>query len=389
MNMISVVLPTHNFLNSTKNVLDALSKQSLKPFEVIIIDSSPSDDIQTLVNCYDADLNLIYTKVQKAYPGEARNIGVNKSSGQYIAFLDSKTIPKPDWISNAMQKINEENLDLEFGSTNYLANSKLQKILQGSIYGKKPVETTPGTIISADAMKQIGNFIEGVRASDDLEWRNRIKASHLRYSSPMTGVLSYSEISKDFWSEIKRHFIYQFHSALTEVQINAKIFVLAISLLLISLIIPHWNGMVGWKDSIFYIPHITRGFFYIFSVFSIIILFSSKFLKFRTTLSKVIAATMAMLLLNFATQWNEVMANWADESFLYIPHITKFYIFGLIFIAFVYRGIISPIRGGFNILDLIPVNWFVYGVAGLILDLAKIPGYFFGAVVALSRVFKG
>ena len=389
MNMISVVLPTHNFLNSTKNVLDALSKQSLKPFEVIIIDSSPSDDIQTLVNCYGADLNLIYTKVQKAYPGEARNIGVNKSSGQYIAFLDSKTIPKPDWISNAMQKINEENLDLEFGSTNYLANSKLQKILQGSIYGKKPVETTPGTIISADAMKQIGNFIEGVRASDDLEWRNRIKASHLRYSSPMTGVLSYSEISKDFWSEIKRHFIYQFHSALTEVQINAKIFVLAISLLLISLIIPHWNGMVGWKDSIFYIPHITRGFFYIFSVFSIIILFSSKFLKFRTTLSKVIAATMAMLLLNFATQWNEVMANWADESFLYIPHITKFYIFGLIFIAFVYRGIISPIRGGFNILDLIPVNWFVYGVAGLILDLAKIPGYFFGAVVALSRVFKG
>jgi len=389
MNMISVVLPTHNFLNSTKNVLDALSKQSLKPFEVIIIDSSPSDDIQTLVNRYDTDLNLIYTKVQKAYPGEARNIGVNKSNGRYIAFLDSKTIPKPDWISNAMQKINEENLDLEFGSTNYLATSKLQKILQGSIYGKKPVETTPGTIISADAMKQIGNFIEGVRASDDLEWRNRIKASNLKYSSPMTGVLSYSEISKDLWSETKRHFIYQFHSALTEVQINTKIFILAISLLLISLIIPHWNGIVGWKDSIFYIPHITRGFFYIFSIFSIIILFSSKFLKFRTTLSKVIAATMAMLLLNFATQWNEVMANWADESFLYIPHITKFYIFGLIFIAFVYRGIISPIRGGFNILDLIPVNWFVYGVAGLILDLAKIPGYFFGAVVALSRVFKG
>lgn len=389
MNMISVILPTHNFLNSTKNVLDALSKQSLKPFEVIVIDSSPSDDIQTLVKSYEIDLNLIYTKVQKAYPGEARNIGVSKSNGRYIAFLDSKTIPKPDWISNAMQKIHEENLDLEFGSTNYLASSKLQKIFQASIYGKKPVETTPGTIITIDAMKQIGNFIEGVRASDDLEWRNRIKASNLKYSSPMTGVLSYSEISKDLWSETKRHFIYQFHSALTEVQINTKIFVLGLSLLLISLIIPHWNGIVGWKDSIFYIPHITRGFFYIFSIFAIIVLFSSKFLKFRTTLSKVIAAIMTMLLLNFATQWNEVMANWADESFLYIPHITKFYIFGLIFLAFVYRAIISPIRGGFTILDLIPVNWLVYGVVGLILDLAKIPGYFFGAVVALSRVFRG
>lgn len=389
MDMISVVLPTHNFLNSTKNVLDALSKQSLKPCEVIVIDSSPSDDIQTLVKSYDIDLNLKYIKVHNAYPGEARNIGVSKSNGRYIAFLDSKTIPKPDWISNAMQKIHEENLDLEFGSTNYLASSKLQKIFQASIYGKKPVETTPGTIITVDAMKQIGNFIEGVRASDDLEWRNRIKASNLKYSSPMTGVLSYSEISKDLWSETKRHFIYQFHSALTEVQINTKIFVLGVSLLLISLIIPHWNGIVGWKDSFFYIPHITRGFFYIFSIFSIIVLFSSKFLKFRTTLSKVIAAIMAILLLNFATQWNEVMADWADESFLYIPHITKFYIFGLIFIAFVYRAIISPIRGGFTILDLIPVNWLAYGVVGLILDLAKIPGYFFGAVVALSRVFRG
>lgn len=389
MDMISVVLPTHNFLNSTKNVLDALSKQSLKPCEVIVIDSSPSDDIQTLVKSYNIDLNLIYIKVPKAYPGEARNIGVSKSNGRYIAFLDSKTIPKPDWISNAIQKIHEENLDLEFGSTNYLASSKLQKIFQASIYGKKPVETTPGTIITLDAMKQIGNFIEGVRASDDLDWRNRIKASNLKYSSPMTGVLSYSEISKDLWSETKRHFIYQFHSALTEVQLNTKIFVLGVSLLLISLIIPHWNGIVGWKDSIFYIPHITRGFFYIFSIFSIIVLFSSKFLKFRTTFSKLIAAIMAILLLNFATQWNEVMADWADESFLYIPHITKFYIFGLIFIAFVYRAIISPIRGGFTILDLIPLNWLVYGVVGFILDLAKIPGYFFGAVVALSRVFRG
>lgn len=389
MNMISVVLPTHNFLNSTKNVLDALSKQILKPFEVIIIDSSPSDEIQRLVNSYENDLNLIYSKVQKAYPGEARNIGINKSNGHYIAFLDSKTIPKPDWISNAMQKIHEENLDLEFGSTNYLANSKFQKIVQASIYGKKPVETTPGTIITVDAIKKIGNFIEGVRASDDLEWRNRIKASNLRYSSPMTGVLSYSEISKDLWSEIKRHFIYQFHSALTEVQINTKIFVLAISLLLISLIIPHWNGIVGWKDSIFYIPHITRGFFYIFSIFSLIVLFSSKFLKFRTTLSKVIASILAILLLNFATQWNEVMANWADESFLYIPHITKFYIIGLFLLAFVYRAIISPIRGGYTILDLVPVNWIAYGIVGLILDLAKIPGYFFGAIVAMSRIFRG
>lgn len=388
--LISVILPTLNFIDSTAKVLDALLTQSIKPGEVIIIDSSPNDNIEILSKKYVAQLNINFIKVSKAYPGEARNIGILNAKFDFIAFIDSKTVPESDWLKNYIDIMlsHDSHVDVIFGSTSYLADTKFQNILQSTIYGKKPVETTPGTIIQSKSLHKIGNFVEKVRASDDLEWRNRIKESDLNYISPMNGILSYSEISRSFISELKRHFIYQFHSALTEVQMNTKIFMLGVTVLLISLIIPHWNALIGWKDSFFYVPHITRGFFYIFSIFSIILLSSSRFIKIRSSLSKFIVVIFIILFLNFASQWNEVMAQWADESFIYIPHITKIYIFSLILSGFLYRGIYTPLRGGLKFNALVPFNWIIFGVVGFLLDLAKLPGYFFGAIYAIFRTFR-
>ena len=53
-----------------------------------------------------------------------------------------------------------------------------------------------------------------------------------------------------------------------------------------------------------------------------------------------------------------------------------------------YTDTLSPIRGGITILDFAPLNWLAYGIVGFILDLVKNPGYFFGALVALFRVFR-
>jgi len=385
---ISIVIPTLEFFNSTKKLLEALSDQSHLPDEIIIVDSSKTSRIKDLVSTYRTFFNINYFKLGQAFPGEARNFGIANARHNCIALLDSKTIPSRFWLEKNLSLHVKRNADVTFGSTKYIADSKLQLILQGCVYGKNPIETTPGSIFLKAANKSIGSFQEGIRASDDLDWRNRIRQSNLKFLSPNNGDLSYSEISNKFVDEIKRHFIYQFHSALTEVQMNTKIFIFGISLLLISLIIPHWNAIVGWEDSFFYVPHITRGFFYIFSIFSLIILTSSKFIKFRSSLSKFIGVIFVTFFLYIASQWNEVIANWADESFLYIPHITKTYILTLIFANFFFRAIYKPISGGLSLKNIFPFNWLFFGIAGFILDLAKLPGYIFGAIYALFRPFK-
>ena len=87
-NLISVILPTFNFIESTSKALDALACQTLSPSEVIIIDSSPNHGIEDLAKKYEDRLNIVYFSIPKAYPGEARNIGISKAAGRYIGFLD-------------------------------------------------------------------------------------------------------------------------------------------------------------------------------------------------------------------------------------------------------------------------------------------------------------
>ena len=90
---ISIVIPSNNFSHSLEKVLESISKQSLKPKEVVIVDSSPNDKNQDLTKKFIEFLNIKFIQVDQAYPGEARNLGVKNSSEEILLFIDSKTVP--------------------------------------------------------------------------------------------------------------------------------------------------------------------------------------------------------------------------------------------------------------------------------------------------------
>jgi hypothetical protein len=79
--------------------------------------------------------------------------------------------------------------------------------------------------------------------------------------------------------------------------------------------------------------------------------------------------------------WNAVIADWVEDAVLYLPHITKIYVGGVILVSIVYRGIFLPLRRKVGSAYLLPFNWIKVGVLGLSLDLVKAPGYVVGAVL--------
>ena len=87
--------------------------------------------VTNLVDNFKNELPIKYFKVDNLFPGEARNYGIKKSSGDIIATIDSKTIPNSNWLELSMKKITIDNFDVSFGSTCYLAESSFQKILRG------------------------------------------------------------------------------------------------------------------------------------------------------------------------------------------------------------------------------------------------------------------
>lgn len=98
--LVSVVIPVYNRAHVISRTLDSLVKQTYKPIEVVIVDdcSSDSEALQEKLNEYDLDIKYIRHEVNK-HGGAARNTGIEASSGDYIAFLDSDDI----WDSKKLE----------------------------------------------------------------------------------------------------------------------------------------------------------------------------------------------------------------------------------------------------------------------------------------------
>jgi len=381
---ISVIIPTKDLPADVDLALDGLSKQRRLPSEVIIIDSSRNDDVEKLLSAYNAKLNFQYHKCDSVLlPGEARNKGLELCKSPVVAFLDSKTIPEIDWLENSASMLESDDYNVIFGSTIYKAKTRWQKIFQASIYGKKPVETLPGSLLTLETAKKIGKFTEEVRAGEDQHWRSRIRRSSLRYHNPIKPNLSYYSISTSLGSELRRHFIYQQRAAKTDAQLYSKIFLLGISVTLLTLLAPNWNLLIGYKISLLYIPNVTKIYlFFMTSIYGLIFLFYQK--RLAPNLPKFLIASIVIAGFYIAVRWNAAITSSMD-SILYFPHITKIYLLSLLGADFFYRGLISPLRKGSQLIDIMPFNWIIMGLACCAVDIAKTLGYFIGAGISLQR----
>ncbi len=88
---VSVIVPVYNTGRYLKRCLDSLVNQTLKELEVILIDDGSTDDSFMLMKEYETaypDMVKAFTK-ENGGQASARNLGILKSSGRYIGFVDS------------------------------------------------------------------------------------------------------------------------------------------------------------------------------------------------------------------------------------------------------------------------------------------------------------
>ena len=95
---VSVIIPTYNRSHFIKDALESVLAQSYQDFELIIIDDGSTDNTSEILADYSDRLQYIYQKNQGR--SVARNLGVKKAKGHYIAFLDSDDL----WLSNKLEK---------------------------------------------------------------------------------------------------------------------------------------------------------------------------------------------------------------------------------------------------------------------------------------------
>lgn len=111
---ISVIITNYNRKYELRRALESVYNQTICPYEVILVDDSDVQFIEDSKCAYtfkEGELeryleqfefpNLRYFRTEHRGPGGARNFGIERATGDYIAFLDSDN----EWAPNRFEKV--------------------------------------------------------------------------------------------------------------------------------------------------------------------------------------------------------------------------------------------------------------------------------------------
>lgn len=126
--LISVILPNYNGSRFLKKSITSVLSQSYKNLELIIVDDSSTDSSVDIIRYYAKKDNRIrYVQLKKKLRGDgfARNLGIAKSKGDYIAFIDVDDFWYPNKLDYQINNIKNNNAS--FTAANYQIEGSLKK----------------------------------------------------------------------------------------------------------------------------------------------------------------------------------------------------------------------------------------------------------------------
>lgn len=110
---ISIIVPVYNAERYLKPCVNSILAQTFRDFEVLLIDDGSTDLSGSICDGYaDADNRVRVLHKPNGGVSQARNDGIMRATGEYLAFSDSDDTVAPDWLETLYQKAEQTNADL-------------------------------------------------------------------------------------------------------------------------------------------------------------------------------------------------------------------------------------------------------------------------------------
>jgi len=118
MPLVSVIIPYFNKKSSIKDTVNSVLNQTFKNLEIIIIyDDENLSDYDYLMGEFKNKKNIkIFKNIKNIGAGLSRNIGIKKSNGEIIAFLDSDDLWLPNKLEDQLNFMIKHNYDFTFSN---------------------------------------------------------------------------------------------------------------------------------------------------------------------------------------------------------------------------------------------------------------------------------
>lgn len=186
---ISIVIPTFNEERIIKKCLESLYSMNYPrdKFEIIIVDDGSNDKTKDIIKQYDVEL----IETSGVGPSEARNIGLKKARGEFIAFTDGDCIVHKEWLNELLKGFVEDNVvgvggkqksprdDSDFGKNVQYFLQKMGFICDytksGGGVSKAEHSPTCNVMYHRSVLEKLGGFEKGLWPGEDVELDYRIK----------------------------------------------------------------------------------------------------------------------------------------------------------------------------------------------------------------------
>ena len=186
----SIIVPVYNRPDEVDELLESLCSQTLKDFEVVIVEDGSQKPCKDVCDKYANILDLHYYNKENSGPGQSRNYGVEHAQGDYVIILDSDVVLPNGYLEAVNSKLQASNFSVQsFGGPDatHPSFTPIQKAISYSMTsffttggirgGKKKLDKFyPRSFnmgIRRDIYQELGGFTK-MRFGEDIDFSYRI-----------------------------------------------------------------------------------------------------------------------------------------------------------------------------------------------------------------------
>ena len=191
MTEVSIIIPTYNRATSLGTAIQSVLNQTYKDFEIIVVDDFSSDNTEKVVREFQDQRISFIRHPENRGSGCARNTGIDRAKGRFIAFQDSDDIWLPGKLMKQIEALSKACDEVGVVYTGYIRkdsgvekyfpesyvkekqNNILRQLVRGNIVG------TPTAIVKRECFEKAGLFDEELSNLEDWELWLRIAKDYL------------------------------------------------------------------------------------------------------------------------------------------------------------------------------------------------------------------
>ncbi len=227
----SIIIPVYNRPDELNELLESLVNQTLKNFEVIVVEDGSTNASDHVVLNYQTALTIQYFVKTNSGPGQSRNYGAQRANGDYFIFFDSDCIIPTNYFSLVTDYFKNNYLDA-FGGPD-AAHYSFTDIQKAISYTMTSIFTTGGIRGGSEKMGkfhprsfnmgfsrkvfEVTNGFSTMRFGEDVDMSLRIIAANFS-----TGLIKNAFVYHKRRTDFKKFFKQVFNSGIARINLYKR-----------------------------------------------------------------------------------------------------------------------------------------------------------------------